>query len=363
MPSTSLRTACLVACACAPTAAAAASLPFDLSPTANVQYDWAQVDSDHATTENEDGFRRARLGFRVKDPGKRWQFVAEHDFADRTPADAYLELTPREGDAYRIGQYKQPFTLEDAISDKQAAFLEQSFVGAFAISRREGAEYARFGAHGTFNVAVFGQRLDGTNDSPGASARGTWLLHKDSTGAAHVGFSVASDSPRSEKGSFSATPGTILTTLKAASTGSLRAVDRIDRGAVEGLWVRGAWSLQGEAAQIVARRDGFADFHGNASSVLFTWSPTGNARTYKRGVTNAPSADDGPAWEVALRWSAIDLDDGAVAGGHAESVGLATSVSLNSHVRLMANVLRVDAARRGVHDDPLVVGARLQLTY
>jgi hypothetical protein len=32
-------------------------------------------------------------------------------------------------------------------------------------------------------------------------------------------------------------------------------------------------------------------------------------------------------------------------------------------MRLIANVLRVDTARRGVHDEPLVVGARLQLTY
>ena len=363
MPTPSLRAACLLACACAPTAAAAGSLPFDLSPTANVQYDWAQVDSDRIGTEGEEGFRRARLGFRLKDPGKRWQFVAEHDFADRTPADAYLELTPHEGHAYRLGQYKQPFTLEDAISDKQAAFPEPSFVGAFVISRRIGAEYARFGARGTLNLAVFGQRLDGTNDSPGASARGTWLLHKDALGAAHVGLSVATDSPRSEQGSFSSTPGTILTTLKSASTGTLAQVDRIDRGAVEGLWVRGAWSLQGEAAQIVAHRDGFADFHGNASSALFTWSPTGPARTYKRGVTSAPSTDDGPAWEVALRWSAIDLDDGALAGGHAESLGFATSLFLNDHVRLIADVVHVDGARRGLHDDPFVVGARLQLTY
>jgi len=358
-----LRIACMAACASLPLAAAASPLPFDVSPTANVQYDWAQVDSDNNRIEGEEGFRRARLGFRLKDTRNRWQFVAEHDFADRTPADAYLELTPREGHALRIGQFKQPFTLEDANSDKQTAFLEASFVGAFAVSRRIGAEYARFGSRGTFNVAVFGQRLDGTSESPGASARGTWRVHKDDNGAAHIGFSIASESPRGESGSFGSTPGTVFTTLKAASTGALAGVDRIDRAALEGLWLHGAWSVQGEAAQVVARRDGLADFHGNASSMLLTWSPSGDARAYKRGVATAPSAKDGAAWELGLRWSAIDLDDGPVAGGHAESVGLAATCYLNSSVRLIANVLRVDAARRGVHDDPLVVGTRLQLTY
>lgn len=358
-----LRGACIAACVGLPQTATAGTVPFDFSPTANVQYDWAQVDSDLTGVEGEEGFRRARLGFRLKDAGKRWQFVAEHDFADRTPADAYLELTPREGHAFRVGQFKQPFTLEDANSDKQTAFLEASFAGAFAISRRIGAEYARFGSRGTFNVAVFGQRLDGTSESPGASARGTWLLHKDGNSAAHVGFSVASESPRNERGSFSTSPGTVFTTPKAASTGSLSDVDRVDRAAVEGLWMRDAWSLQGEAVQVVARREGAADFHGNASSLLLTWSPDGNARTYKRGVATAPSADKGVAWELGLRWSAIDLDDDVVSGGHAESVGLAATCYFNSNVRLIANVLRVDAARRGVHDDPLVVGTRLQLTY
>lgn len=357
------RGALAAACACLPLAATASSLPFDASPTANLQYEWAQVDSDLARVEAEEGFRRARLGFRLKDAGKRWQFVAEHDFADRTPADAYLELMPREGHAFRVGQFKQPFTLEDANSDKQTAFLEASFIGAFVISRRIGAEYARFGSHGTFNVAVFGQRLDGTSESPGASARGTWLLHKDDEGAAHVGFSVASESPRNERGSFSATPGTALGTLKAVSSGSLADVDRLDRASVEGLWMRGAWSLQGEATQVVARREAAADFHGNASSLLLTWSPDGSARIYKRGVATAPPADDGTAWELGLRWSAIDLDDGLVAGGHAESIGLAATCYVNSNVRLIANVLRVDAARRGAHDDLLVAGARLQLTY
>ncbi len=360
---TLLRSACLVACASLSPSATAA-LPFDVSPTANIQYDWAQVDPDRIAAEGEEGFRRARLGFRLKDPGKRWQFVAEHDFADRTPADAYLELTPRAGHAIRVGQFKQPFTLEDANSDKQAPFLEPSFVGAFAVSRRIGAEYARSGTHGTLNVAVFDQRLDGTSESPGASLRGTWRLHAGDTGAAHVGMSLSSESPRTRRASFSANPGTTLTALKPVSTGALAEVDRLDRIALEGVWVRRNWALQGEAAQVVARRDaGMADFHGNASSVLLTWSPAGAARTYKRGIAVAPSADEAMAWELALRWSAIDLDDDAVAGGHAESIGLSATCYFTSNVRLVANVIRVDSARRGLHDDPLVVGTRIQFTY
>lgn len=347
----------------APLASAAAPLPFDIAPTVNAQYEWAQVDSNRVRIEGEEGFRRARLGFRAKSTSKRWQFVAEHDFADRTPADAYLEFTPAEGHALRVGQFKQPFTLEDANSDKQTAFVEPSFVGSFAISRRIGAEYARLGRRGTFSAAVFGQRMDGTSESPGATVRGTWLLRKGDAGVAHMGFSAASESPDAEAASFSAMPGTTFTGVRPASTGRLGAIDRIDRAALEALWIHRAWTLQGEAAQVIVRREGMTDFHGNASSVLLTWSPTGDARGYKRGVATAPSGDKGMAWELGLRWSAIDLDDGAVHGGYAESYGLAATCYFHPNARLIANVLRVDGARRGLHDDPLVVGARVQFTY
>ena len=342
--------------------ATASGLPFDIAPTANVQYEWAHVQSDHATARDEQGFRRAKLGFRLKGGNKRWQFVAEHDFADKTPPDAYLELTPAEGHAFRVGQFKQPFSLEDAISDKQSAFLEPSPVGSFAISRRIGAEYARYGERGTLNVAVFGQRLDGTNDSPGASVRATRLLRSSAEDQLHVGFSLAGESPRSDRASFSASPGTTLTDLRVASTGSIARVDRIDRAAVEGVWVHAAWSLQAEAAQVVARRDG-ADAHGNAGALQATWSPTGDGRAYKRGVPGAPAPKGHVGWELAARWGVIDLDDGAVRGGHAETWGLAATCYLHPNVRVIADVLRYDGDRRRVHDDPLVAGLRVQFTY
>ena len=62
--------------------------------------------------------------------------------------------------------------------------------------------------------------------------------------------------------------GTVFTDVRVASTGGISGVERLDRAAVEGLWLHGPWSLQAETAQVRARRDAAADFHGNASSVL-----------------------------------------------------------------------------------------------
>lgn len=362
-----IRIALLLAVVLAAPAVPAEGLPFEIAPIANVQYEWAQVDSDRTASNTDEGFRRARLGIRLKDRNSRWQFVADHDFADRTPPDAFLELTPAKGHAFRIGQFKQPFSLEDANSDKHSPLLEPSLVGVFAISRRIGAEYARFGTWGTLNAAVFGQRLDGNSESLGATVRSTRLLLDDAGHIAHIGVSVASETPDNHAASFSANPGTTFTTLRPASTGGIGAVDRLDRAALEGLWMRDAWSLQGEVARVIARRDGAGlqrgDFSGDASSVLLTWSPTGDARNYKRGVAAAPSFAGQPGWELALRWSSIDLDDGAVQGGQAESYGVAATCYLHRNARIVANVLRLESRRRGISDHPFVAGVRLQLTY
>lgn len=342
---------------------ALASLPvsadgLDVSPTANVQYDIVRVDSDDMRLRDDDAFRRARLGFKLK--GDAWQFVAEHDVVDRTPPDAYLELTPSKGHSLRIGQFKQPFLLEDAVSDKQAPFLEQSPLGAFGISRRLGIEYARQAAWGTVNAALVGQRLDGTSEGLGVATRATWKLRERDGEVLHIGGGIASESLDTDRASFAANPGTALTDVRLARTGTLRDVDRIDRAAIEALWIRGAWSLQGEHAQVIAQRDNARDAHGHAQSLLATWSPTGHVRSYKRGVPGAPSGD-GSAWELSTRWSVIDLDSGAVAGGTVRQLGLAATCYVNDHLRIAANLVRSE--RDGAADEPLLAALRVQLTY
>ncbi|MFC0677043.1 OprO/OprP family phosphate-selective porin [Lysobacter korlensis] len=332
----------------------------DFSPTANIQYDWARFESDDVRLRDDDAFRRARVGFKLKGADGRWQLVAEHDLAENTPPDAFVEITPAKGHSLRIGQFKQPFLLEDAVSDKHALFMEQSLLGAFGISRRIGVEYARQAARGTINAAVFDQRLDGSNASRGFTTRATWRLREREGEVLHIGGGLASESPDNTRAAFSAGPGTALTEVKLARSGSMTRVDRVNRAALEGLWLRGAWSLQGELAQVTARRDG-ADFVGNAQSLLATWSPTGDARSYRRGVVGAPSVDDGPAWEFALRWSAIDLHDGAIAGGEVENLGAAATYYANSYLRVMVNLIH--SRRDGAQDSPTTAGLRVQVTY
>jgi phosphate-selective porin OprO/OprP len=339
--------------------AAPARAALDFAPTANVQYDVVRLDPGPSPVDNTSAFRRARLGFKVK--GATWQFVAEHDFADRTPADAYFEWTPTKNHSLRAGQFKQPFLLEDAISDKHLPMTEAASPGSFAYGRRIGVGYGFSGRHGTIDVATFDQRVDGTQASRGASARGTWLLRQSAGEILHVGASLASDSPDNHRASFSVNAGSALTPLRLAGSGTLTGVDRIDRGGLEALWIHGAASLQAEAAHVAVRRSNAGTFDGDAESVLATWSPTGHARGYKRGVPVAPTLNGRAAWELAARWSATDLDDGHVAVGRVHQLALAAIYTPDPHVRVLASVARSTA--EGRVDEPLLATLRLQLTY
>ena len=348
----------LLTCACS---TAHAGVPLTVKPTANLQYDWVRVDAG-PQAQAEDGFRRARLGLRAQSEDRRWQVVIEHDFSDRTPDDAWLEWTPTDGRAVRMGQFKQPFSLEDAIADKQSAFMEASPVGALVIGRRIGLEYASWSQGGTLRVAVFGKRLDGSNASTGASLRGTWQLIDGDAGSAHIGFSMASEFPRDARASFGLNAGSVFSSVKTATTGSLTDVERIDRMAVEGVWIRGAWSMQVELAQVAVRRVG-ADVDGRAGNLQLTWSPTGDGRRDQRGIVTGPAASGHAGWELGLRWGSLDLDDGAVQGGRVQSWGLSATCYPRSHVRVIAQLSHYHARRAGIDSAPVTAGIRVQWTY
>src|SRR5690606_28518166 len=145
-----------------------------------------------------------------------------------------------------------------------------SRLGTFAISRRLGLEYARAGEHSVVKAALFGKKLDGSNESFGGTVRALAVLRDAPGDVAHVGFSVASESRDHRTASFSASAGNKLLGGSVAATGSIDDVSRLDRGALEALLIHQAWSAQAEVGAVTARRAG-QDFTGHGANVVVTW--------------------------------------------------------------------------------------------
>ncbi|HEY0502704.1 MAG TPA: porin [Lysobacter sp.] len=329
-------------------------------PTGVIYYDALHADPDVKPFDDVDKVRSARLGFVLK-AGDRWQFNVEHEFTDRSTPDVVLQLTPAKGHTLRLGQFKQPFLLEDATSARQTPMMEASLLGAFALGRRIGLGYGYANGDHAVNAAMFGQRLDGKNEGLGAAVRASRVLHFGDD-LLHLGLGAAMEDPDSDAARFSSKPESALATSSLVDTGTLAGVDRIVRTGVEAAWIAGRWSLQGEAAAVRATRDA-ADLRGTGGYALASWSPSGHRRSYKAGTVSSPALGDGMAWELFVRYSTLDLNSAASSGGHQADWNFGATWYLNPYARVMANYVIADSHRRGVDDDPRLLQVRMQLQF
>jgi phosphate-selective porin OprO/OprP len=337
----------------------------DLSfqPSLSANYDWLRAQPDSRPFADVDDWRRARVGFALRS-GEQWQLRAEHDLSKRTAPELSLQWFLGNGRHLRFGQFKQPFLLDDVINERQTPLMEQSLATAFAISRRIGAEYGQSDDRHSFNVSMFGKRLDGRFEGFGMASRYSRVLRRWDGGLLHLGGSLALEDPRADSARFSTRPESGVATRSLADTGSFGGVAQLRRGALEFLMLQGPWSLQAEHALGQATRDGSDRFDSDASYVLLGFSPTGHARSYKSGVVGSPKFGAGERpWELFLRYSRIDLDDDGVQGGRQHDWNIGATWYLHANLRLMANYTFVDSRRRGVADAPELLQLRVQFTY
>ena len=116
----------------------------------------------------------------------------------------------------------------------------------------------------------------------------------------------------------------------------------------EAAFVQGPFSVQGEYfwASVDSGSDATMapdpNFHG--WYVLGSWFLTGESRPYKKGSfgrvkpkTTFRKDEMGGAWEVALRYASVDLDDRGVQGGVASDWTAGVNWYLNPSTRIMLN--------------------------
>lgn len=348
--------------ATAVTAPARAAEGFELTPNGNFQLDWNRYSNDDDAFEDRHDFRRARLGLALK--AGSIDAKIEYDAKPQAWTDAFVRWQLAEGQFLRAGQFKQPIGLEELTPDRVTTFMEQAApLSLGAISRRSGVDYQLVRPMWTFTVSAFGQNFDGTNPGQGFGARGTWTPVADDTDLLHFGLAATSENPDSDAVRLRARSETSLLDTRLVDTGAFANADRLNRLGLEGAWVHGPWSVQSEYFQVEGTRDAGAEPKGTGWYVFGSWFVTGESRGYKNGAFDTPKLDDGGAWELGLRYSTVDLDDGPVLGGEQSNWTAGLTYYVSKHVRFMANYVAVDAERRGIESDPDVLEFRAQLTF
>jgi phosphate-selective porin OprO/OprP len=246
--------------------------------------------------------------------------------------------------------------------------MERGLPNAFATSRRIGVQVERNAAGYSLAGAVYGQEANetGGDEGVGAGGRVTFAPVLTKERVVHFGVAAAWEEPSStdedlDSVRFRQTPETHVASTRLVDTGAIAGVSHLARLGLEAAAVLGPVSLQAEYMTVgVDAAAESLDFSGYYAYV--SWFPGGQMRAYSKGRFDRVEAEK--AWELALRFSSLDLDDGSVAGGRQDDITLGVNYYFDPHIRLQLNYVDADAQPQpGLSDEPSVFQARLSMDF
>jgi len=302
----------------------------------------------------DDGFefRRARLFFEG-DIYDKISFKAQYDFAGGEAAAKDVWIALDLGPELKFGHFKEPFSMEELTSSKYIAFAERSLPNVFAPSRNSGIGLAGSTDKITWGVGYFYDADDfgESTSSDNTNLTGRIAFHplNEDGRVFHVGVQ-ASTQDRASTVRWRQRPEAHLTP-RVVDTGSLASTgaDIVGveiAGTAKSFWYHGEYA-QADTDLIGARS---ATFSG--STLMVGYYLTGESRSYKASEgawdrTKPKSNWDGEgghgAFEIAARWSTLDLSDGPVGAGEVDDITIALNWYPNPATRMMLDYILTDA--------------------
>ncbi|MBN1909425.1 MAG: hypothetical protein JW818_06780 [Pirellulales bacterium] len=338
--------------------------------------------------QNGTEFRSARLGV----GGSMFQVIdykLEMDFASSTRPtfkDVYMSINelPLLGHV-RIGHFKEPFGMEQLMSSKYTTFMERSLgdAGVFVPARNIGimahdcSESERF----TWAIGAFASESPDNppveqhdHEGTALTMRATFLPWYDEAtegrGLLHTGVAYSYRSIGDQSVQLRAHPESHLAPY-IIDTGALAVSDMQLIGG-ELAYVYGPFSVQTEIyhATLDSTTAGVANANLNGCYVYVSYFLTGEHRPYKRDAgtfdrvkpfenffrvrdENGYVHTGKGAWEVAYRYSYVDLNNGFAAGGRAGDHTLGLNWYLTPYTRMMFNYIH-STADRGANTDQVM---------
>jgi phosphate-selective porin OprO/OprP len=365
----------------------------------DIENDFAGSGTDFENLEDGKEVRRARLYWQGE-WNKKITFKWQYDWADSPVVkDLYLELKklPIVGNL-RMGHFKEPFGLEELTSSKYDTFIEQASPNVFAPSRNAGfmLHDAVLGERVTWAAGLFQDTSDDPANDQYDDAQAVrdgdeqftmrvtalpWYA-REGRRLIHTGFAYSYRS-REQNLRFRSRPEAHLSP-RFINTGRLGMVDHENRVGAELAGVFGPFHFAGEYMTSIVQMSHDVNQHDPAFDgwyVQVGYFLTGEHRPYKKSsgqfdrVKPASNWDEGGtgAWEIAGRYSQLDLTDSGINGGVMENYTLGLNWYLNPNVRIMWNYvhtqvedlggLGVPVAWRGIDDDADLFLMRLQVDF
>lgn len=257
---------------------------------------------------------------------KGFEVEQQEDF---TMFDYRLDIPIFENANVSVGNQKEPISLERITPMTNISMQERTSVSdAFLPSRNFGVVVSGITdsqrmtwAGGVFNNWV-NQRGDINDNTTTTVGRVTWLpmLSEDESNLVHVGFGLRHSNVKTGVRYLTAPEFNKSPTF--VDTGDIDADDSMQLN-FEAAWRKGPLLINAEYVDTAVNSPVSGDLEFSGYHASATYTLTGEMRPYnkKSGILGAvPVAKDvnqgGPgSWELAARYSTIDLTDGLVDGG------------------------------------------------
>ncbi len=312
-----------------------------------------------------------------------WNYEYSMEFSDAEVEikDAFLEYNGFGPLAFRIGNFKTPFSMEQMGSKKHVTFMERALPNTLVPDRKVGVGAYYYAQSWTAAAGFFGDDYDVRAEDEGdsgwtSSGRLTFAPLRSDTRVFHVGASAAYQVPNADKEwRVKTDPDSHLTKVDYLNTGKIKDLSHSVLYGIESAMVYGPFSLQGEYVHTILDIEEETDnpsFYGGY--VFASWMITGESRNYKfkKGSFGRLKPDRSyGALELAVRYSMLDLNSPPlIYGGREDNITVAFNWYFNPFIRLMTNYVIVNNDEFA-DDDENVIGnddigvfqARLQFDF
>lgn len=321
---------------------------------------------------DDTGLRRAELIFKGKNARNDWSVAYEAN------ANRWLDVFFRHKiggfSSVRVGQYKQPNSLEELSATKHNDFVAKSLTtSAFAIARRLGVEYSTGGVPWTLTGSAFSRELTNNGQkSAGYGLRATYApimnMSESVSGQAeqvlHLGISALRYDPSKNTVRLNVRPEADLANIRLIDTTNLTDVDGARQLGLEAAYLQGPLKINAEYVDARYSRKTHSDYAPNSWYVSGVYNLTGEKFGYAAGVYSVPAADtEAGLWQIAARYSKLNANDAAVLGGAQDNLTVGVNWYWRSNFKFMANynMTKSSSIRAGIDNDPNIVELRAQI--
>lgn len=302
--------------------------------------------------------------------GTDYGYKASWNFADNeVDAKSIYGYYTGFGPTVKVGFFGIPTGMIGATSSKYTTFMEKPLpIDAFELDSHIAVGLDHGGLNWSVQTAIYGEDAsvnDAGDEGGGIAGRFTYAPIVQDSKVLHTGLTLGYQTPTSEVGGLKthqlrARPEAHVNAGRLVDTGSILNVDDIYTYGLETAFVNG--SVSGQAEYLVTNVNGIEDYQFDGYYAQISWFPTGESRPYigSEGAFGRvkPKSKDG-AWELAGRYSHVDLTDGSTVGGTETNYTLGANYYMLTNLRFMTNYILVD----GVGDDPTILQMRMQYDF